>query len=496
MTESQAAVRWKKAVKKNTLAASSTRNMMKVLEEDYDSMVQQARSSVGHGGLEGAFPEEWSVQLLFQAHDSKDGHKVVIFCPYFLLPVSENSDEMDRALRYALMHMDDIINEEEDFIFIYCYLGSDWSNPAVAARLRFAYENLPDVYREKLVKFYILNKSWNFQLTMLSFRMMLSSEFWNKIEYVDGLANLCKLIHPDDEEECEELQRKFPFLVHFKDAELQGVQLAGSVGMPGLVPGMVGMPLQTLSKRFGVDFFDRTTGKSYPRLPSPVIFLCEALERQGGDTDFNIDEVSAEDQRKILEVVNQGEPLQQDVQPRVHWFALKYFLESLPSPLLSYEAMGELSRATWSNKDTKKQKEFLVDLLNNQLPEECAYLALYVASFLHTILGNSLQRCGNTDLGGEVRKCLSKGADGRFREEEELHPLTLAELSRVFSPSFMRPSYATEKMGNTLTKDKTAALIEAFITYAEEAELWIGKPPSTDHFGKFESSSDEDEAGR
>lgn len=471
----------------------------------YDSLVKEARECVGHGGLEGAFPEEWSAQLLLPCHDSHDGHKVVIFCPYFVLPVNEDADEMDRALRFVLMSMDDVIKHCEKYIFIYCFLGLDWSNPNITARMRFAYDHLPDVYREKLDKIYVLNKSWSFQATLWGCRMMLSSDVWNSITYVDGLDALCQLIHPEKEDERKELKRKFPFFVHLKDAEILGTQLEGAVSSGG----MEGMPLETLSSLYGVDFFDRTTGKSYPRLPSPVIFLCEALERGGGETDFKMDEVSDEAKQKIIQVINRGEPLEQDGEPRLHWFALKHFLDSIPNPLLSFEAMGELSRVTWGPEDSAKQKEFLINLFKN-LPEESAFLALYIASFLHTMLGNSLQRCGNTEneavvLNLQVGKCLSKGADGKFREQgDETELLTMAMLSRAFTPVFLRASYRKTTLSKEGTEDanakalqaKAAALFEALINYAEEPELWVGKPPSTDHFATFESSSSEDDRHR
>mmetsp|Transcript_35209 Transcript_35209/g.74973 ORF Transcript_35209/g.74973 Transcript_35209/m.74973 type:complete len:486 (+) Transcript_35209:113-1570(+) len=478
------ATKWQLAAKKSAAVSSSLKVMGKVIEEStYDSLVREAKDCVGHGGLDGAFPEEWSAQLLFQCHDSSEGYKVVIFCPYFLLPVTEDADEMDRALRFVLYNMDKVRTEK--YIFVYCFLGMDWSNPAIATRLRFVYDHLPDNYRENLVKFYVLHKSMSFQMSLWGFRMMLSNEFWNKIEYIDSLDDFCQKMQPTDHFERAELRRKFPFLVHRRDAEALGKPL----------PGMLGLTIKVLSEFYGVDFFDRTTGKSYPRLPPPIIFLCEALEREGAEQDFQPEAANEEQVQKLREALDQGQPLDPDTPCRVLWAGLLGFLQAIPGPILTFETMGDLRHTTWAAGDRQEEKKFLTNLFKT-LPEENAYLALYIASFLHTMCSNSVQRGANTlqngGGGGAVGKTLSRNAAGKLEEEEHEPTLMTSEgCAVVFSTCFLRPSAYTDSYKDAVLK--VSSLVETLINNAEEPDLWIGKPPSTDHFGTFDSSSSDEE---
>jgi len=88
------------------------------LETSYDKVLQDAKKCIGHGATEGAFHEEWDVQLLVECGRTLDGSRVVIFCPKFLSPFLNDPEELDNAFRFVLLNMDEIVRDDA-YIFIY-----------------------------------------------------------------------------------------------------------------------------------------------------------------------------------------------------------------------------------------------------------------------------------------------------------------------------------------------------------------------------------------
>ncbi|CAJ1378342.1 unnamed protein product [Effrenium voratum] len=107
--------------------------------------------------------------------------------------------------------------------------------------------------------------------------------------------------------------------------------------------------------------------------------------------------------------------------------------------------------------DIEKQREFLVELFHQKLYKEVAYVALYLASFLHTMCNVAQDR-----LGGK--------SDSAVSDVPVL--LTSATAAKAFASGFLRPRAFTGEFVKVLPAAES--LIAVLIESAEEQELWIG----------------------
>jgi len=424
----------------------------------YLEVIDEARECLGGRNAFKEFHEEWDAQLLIRCADTFGGERVVLFCPFFLRPVLNDHDEMDRAFRFIMLSMDEIAMNKK-YIFVYCYLGMDWTNPSLASRLRFAYDILPRKYGINLKAFYVLHPTRGFKVTMWTFRPLISKGFWDRIEYVSTLDEICELIHPDDETKREDLKRRFPLAVHRQDAEI----------LQETKPVTFGVPLKQMCLCYGVDFVDKTTGKMYPRLPPAVIFLCEALEREAAEEDFTVFDAHSEDIYRLVDIIDEGRPLERDTPPTSLWCVLKLWVDCLPSPLFSFQAMEELHKKKVKAGDMEAQRKFLIDLFHNHLSTESAYVALYLSSFLHTMCRSAIER--------------HDGEQGAKKT-----PIIPSTAAQVFTPGFIRPRTMTDEMHGVVPD--AISLLETLITCAEEPELWIGRREPVQTWGAEDKDSD------
>lgn len=426
----------------------------------YSNIIEDAKECVGHGASQGSFPEEWDAQLLVDCGLSSAGHRVILFVPGFLMPIIEDQDELDRAFRYILMTMDSIAMSQK-YIFIYCCLGTDFSNPNLSERLRLAYEILPRAYTKNLKCFYILHPASSTRMTLYSFYAWLSAQFWGKVQYAHSIEEICEGLHPSSDADQAELHRKFPQAVQRLDAWHHGEEL----------PVNFGVPLRDLCSGFGVDFTDKTTGRWYPKLPPAVIFLCEALERDADDALqafnqlFDVDGAAA---FSLLDIIDKGDPLPRDLDPALLWWSLKVWLDCLPSPLLSFQAFGYLQEKSLRAGSTDKQKKLLVDIFKSRLSKEVAYTGLYIASFLHTMC-ELARHHEELELAAHSRQTTEEAV---LPEGEKAVLLTPALAAKVFTPCFLRPRELTPAAFKDLPLAES--LVQTLIECAEDEALWIG----------------------
>jgi len=236
-------------------------------------------------------------------------------------------------------------------------------------------------------------------------------------------------------------------MVQRRDAELFEREL----------PVTFGVALEDLCNGFGVDFTDKTTGRWYPRLPPALVFLCELMEREAADEDFGATfSAKAPAIYQIVETVDHGKPFQKDIPSSALWCVLKLFLDCLPAPLLSFEALEEIVNLGLSAEDNEAQLRFLQDLLHHGLPREMSYVTLYLVSFLHTL-------CKTAE---------SKEASREGSPDCAKVPLTFALATKVFTPNFLRPQVMTEAWRRNLLK--AHQMVETFLRNAEDDRLWIG----------------------
>jgi len=413
-------------------------------EADYNEILEEAKQSLGHGATEGAFPEEWDAQLLEDCGWTASGERLILFCPRFLGPVLGDPDELDRAFRYILLEMDGIAMHHK-YVFVYCCLGMDWSDPRLAHRLRVAYDILPEEYAKNLQRLYILHPSSGLRVSMWTLWSWMSKTVWDKIHYVADIDMLLSNLCPGDKPAQAQLWRRFPQIVQRNDAVITGKE----------VPVTFGVSLCTICKSFGVDFTDKTTGRWYPMLPPALIFLFEAMEREAGDEDIaKIFDADAATVYSVVQTIDEGRPLERNVPMSVLWCVVKLFLDCLPEPLLSFAMVEELKTRTIGEADVQAHRDILAEAFHQQLPRESAYVALYTASCLHTLCHNS-------------REKLATSADKAGREL-----LTPALAAKVFGPSFLRPMQMTQEDRQWVRVGR--AVVETLIREAELPEFWIG----------------------
>lgn len=453
----------------------------------YMEVLAEAKMCVGHGSDVGSFPEEWDAQLLVDCGRTSEGHRLVIFTPAFLKPMIHDEHELDRAFKYLFLNMDGFAMREK-FVFVYCYQGIDWSNSSLNHRLRMAYDIIPRRYSKNLRKFYVLHPTGGFRVLMWTFWPWLTSRLWAKIEYVYEIDTLCAELQPEDLEARVELRRRFPQMVQREGARLQGE----------LPPATFGVPLKSLCDSFGVDFTDKTTGRWYPRLPPALVFLCEALERQAADDSFaamfTADATTTYD---LVASIDEGEPLDPETPPTALWCALKLFLDCMPAPLLSFQTFNELILRQIAIDDREGQRAFLAEVIRHNLALDAAYMTLYLASFLHTMVEHAETRSSicaspHQDADGKDRRdslgstgsadsAGSEGSEdggehGRAHDKppaEEPQALTFELAAEVFAAGFLRPRMMTEAhMGAMPT---AVALVETLLRCAEEKDLSVGK---------------------
>ncbi|CAE7420841.1 gacY [Symbiodinium sp. CCMP2456] len=435
------------------------------VSEPYRRIIEEAKSCIGFGAARGSFPEEWDAQLLVDCGATAEGQRIVLFTPGFLQPILNDADELDRAFHFLLLHMDEMAMQKK-YVFVYCCLGMDWSAPLLAERLQIAFEILPRKYTKNLKRFYVLHATSSTHVTMWSFYAWLTPQFWDKIQFVNSIETICEDLHPNDESSQEELRRRFPQVIQRQDALRNGDD----------PPVNFGVPIRAICNTFGVDFTDKTTGRWYPKLPPAVIFLCEALEREAADEEFGkLFEVDPDAVFPLLNTIDYGNPLPRDLDPALLWCCLKVWLDCLPSPLLSFEAMNLLQSREIQPGNIQRQREYLIEIFHEKLPEEVAYVALYISSFLHTMCNVAQDRWGGK----------AAGSSATASAPVMLTPSTAA---KVFASGFLRPRVFN---GESMKAVPAAeSLIATLIEGAEEKDLWIGG--EAQNFAKETADSESD----
>jgi len=213
-------------------------------------------------------------------------------------------------------------------------------------------------------------------------------------------------------------------------------------------------------------------------------FLCEAMEREAADEDFG--ELFCADSAIIyglVETIDHGKPLGGDLSMGALWCALKLYMDCLPAPLLSFTALDDLRKHNIRRDDYEAKRKFLVDIFQNKLASEQAYVALYTASFLRTMCMNAQDRVAS--LAKENRQSEAQPNDSM---------LTPASAAKVFASGFFRPKKLSHEDAQTIPV--AIAVVETLTQCAEESDLWVGRhtaAPRWERVGASSSESSEEE---
>lgn len=423
--------------------------------EHFAEVIKHASKLLGPSALAGfSYPHEWETHVFINCGRTYDGHRLVLFIPGFLQYVLDDAHELDRVFKFILLRLDEMARKEK-FVLVFCNAGP-WIHSSVRERIRMAYDILPPKYGQRLQSLYILHPTMSLKLLLWSFWPWFSSRLWSKIKYFDSMDVLCRELFREDSFMFAEARRRFPLLVQREDAARQHVPL----------PTSIGVRIKQLCDGCSVDLLDAATGRWYPRLPSPLVLVCEALERQAADEAFSHMHHVSPDSLQALEIaIEEGQPLDPELPLPVLWRMLKLFVDSLPTPLLSFQSFQDMVDRRIGRDNARAQRGLLVDLLCHRLPSDLAYSALYLASFFRKMCFNAEHRSKGAS---------EKRSRGSRDPPDEPHGgrCTPELVAQVFAQGFIRPKDASGHPPEAI--QAVVGLVKTLIVHADDSDLWTG----------------------
>mmetsp|Transcript_130637 Transcript_130637/g.377877 ORF Transcript_130637/g.377877 Transcript_130637/m.377877 type:complete len:526 (-) Transcript_130637:182-1759(-) len=450
--------------------------MMSGQDMVYQQILADAKRRMKARGEE-SFPREWEVQLV-RYGDVAEGRKVMIFTPAFLTPYLDDPEAMDQAFEYVLLKLDPVAMHHR-YVFVYCCMGMDWAHPELVKRMRLAFDVLPEKYGSNLVRLLVLHANLGFQMSSWLFLPNMSDSLANKVKYIASLQEVCQAVCPSDNDSArEDLRRKFAFVTHRQDALEKRER----------PPVTFGIPLRQHCSYHGVDFLDVRTGRYFRHLPPSAVCICEALQREGGDSDFGClfeSDLGGDVVYRLVQSLDHGMPVERELPCATLWCGLKLMLDCMPQPLLTFQCLDQLRKQHLKIGDREAMKSFLVDVFRSHLPPEHAYIALYVALFLNGMCGLASAKredmkylhSAATKIQARVRRSLL-AKEGRHRHRRqrpasEFH-LTASVAAKVFAPSFLRPRVMDAASFSWVPL--ITELVEVLVVSVEEPEFWVGRP--------------------
>lgn len=463
--------------------------------EDYSSIIRAAHKTAGVA--HGAFPQEWESLVLVDSGQTAAGYRLVIFAPCYLQHVHGDPNELDRFFKFALLRMDSIVRKEK-FVLVFCNAGS-WAHSGIAQRFRVAYDIVPRTYSKNLKGLLILHPTLSLKFMLWSLWPWISSRLWRKMRYFESLDELCREIHPEDSFLRADIRRNFPRLVQREDAIRQGLP----------APSTFGVRLKQLCDECGMEWFDAASGRWYPRLPPPVVLLCEALERQAADEAFcHMFTHNKCETNDLVQAMEEGQPLDPETPLPTLWCGLKLFLDCLPGPMLGFATFDDLVERKVRADNEKALRSILVEALQRRLAVDVSQTVLYLASFFKQMSLNAEQRAVPNSV-GSVGTAASHGVFGSSTsyasfqdvwttdaaDSSSVNRCTADLIALVFAPCFVKPRSMKGQPSQAM--QAAIALVKLLITEANDQDLWVGtikpapRPPRVSEVDSETSDSED-----
>eukprot|EP01114_Cavostelium_apophysatum_P016541 TRINITY_DN4728_c0_g1_i1.p1 TRINITY_DN4728_c0_g1~~TRINITY_DN4728_c0_g1_i1.p1 ORF type:complete len:615 (+),score=174.42 TRINITY_DN4728_c0_g1_i1:70-1914(+) len=310
-------------------AASNAQQPASSSSDEYARYLEQSKKE--------NFVEEAKLNFIYQAGNDTAGRPVIVVL-YANLPVK--SVNMDRLLLYVISVMDSIVKSDYSIVFVQTN-GSSANRPSFAW-LRKCYRMFSRNYKKNLKSLYIVHPTFWTRTMAKCFKPFISSKFWQKLKYVDDLADLYKFVHRD--------QLRLPEYVS-KHGQIKG----------------------KMEPIFGATLEDALDRPDHADLEVPVVvdkcikYLMEgkALELQG------IFRLSGSQPQitQLKKDFDKGENVNLSTVEDPHVIAglLKLYLRELPEPLFPFEVYDKLIDTQRNQKDSDLLDSLSV-IIDNEFP--------------------------------------------------------------------------------------------------------------------------------
>ncbi|CEM31648.1 unnamed protein product [Vitrella brassicaformis CCMP3155] len=317
--------------------------------------------------------------------------------------LSPDVEELERAFLYVVKTLDGVV--DRPYVVVYCHTHVNWLSPSLYSFIQSCHTSLPRKYRKNLTQLYVVHATLTFRTLMNFATAFVSSKFFHKIEYIERLGELSYVTGLP----AAQLQRLFPYSIQRYEAELHGVTPLR----------LFGTPLEVLADHLGVD----TDGCS--QVPEPIVRLVNALS----DLDslktrrlFFLQSDSAP-LYSVVRELEEGVMLPDMDEVCAVAVAFKLFLNSLPEPLLTFNAFTTLERLK-DEHSPYVPREVLSGAVR-QLLMDAPPINFGTVKFLLGLLSR-------------VANC------ARFNE------MSIKKLAEVFAPAFFRPADMTPEASDVI----------------------------------------------
>jgi len=123
--------------------------------------------------------------LVYHSGKDHNGHPIICIAGCRL---PDPLPDMDKLTLYLLRVLDPLVNS--DYVLVYFHsLMSDRTKPDFSW-LKDVYSIISWKYSTNLRKFYVVHPTFWLKLVNIAFKALTSSEFLEKVEYLDGLTEL------------------------------------------------------------------------------------------------------------------------------------------------------------------------------------------------------------------------------------------------------------------------------------------------------------------
>lgn len=123
-----------------------------------------------------------------------DGNPVIVFIPRIGFGYREKSEEIVRQMLLCFVKVAHEVAEQK-YSVVYSHINIHWLNRSPL--LYEYYKILPRKYKKNVQKVYIMNPQMGIKMFFEFAKAYLSSKFYQKLVYVDGVAEFQKLIPPN-----------------------------------------------------------------------------------------------------------------------------------------------------------------------------------------------------------------------------------------------------------------------------------------------------------
>mmetsp|Transcript_19345 Transcript_19345/g.28834 ORF Transcript_19345/g.28834 Transcript_19345/m.28834 type:complete len:617 (+) Transcript_19345:42-1892(+) len=150
--------------------------------------------------------------IIFQSGETTLGRPVIVIVGKHF-PPSKSYEEMERFFLYVIRTMDNIV--EKNYIVVYLHTGLRSAQRPELSWLKKIYNIWDEKYSANLEALYVLHPTFWLRMFWNVLSPFLSTQFSEKVRFVDGLSNLYEAVDHDQ-------LKQLPDFVYAEDLKLHG----------------------------------------------------------------------------------------------------------------------------------------------------------------------------------------------------------------------------------------------------------------------------------